>query len=644
MKSIAFSLFLVAAHSFVLADQDLPDHATKVIGNDAYVFPAVETRFIDSSRVIAVGRYEAAIVDVHTGAVTRLTEKLDQPNSERIVAQSVIGGSRYLVTPVYSADETLFVIRDLTATEPSATKRVTCEDRIREFGLSDDGKCLAIYHPRRQSIELYATQTGELLDRQVVPLSGRPVTQLQFVNQGNAILFRQKSPTGEGIRVYVHDYTANREFGNEIASFDSPRFLRRIVPTAAQNSVLFWDGSREITLFDFMSASTVAAVELPVSPTFANLSSDKKKLVTCGASNWFQLWDISDPQQPVVAREIDAGSRPRSVALSADNSTIVASVAGRVRFWDTKTGDELHAPDNQATGPIAAIAISPDQTKVATADHRGRCQLWDLRTGKPIRLLDKKRGRIGQDPWVGPQFLRFSTDGTKVLGGSSDAHNVVNLWDASTGGVIRSFAGHRWPIMGVAWSPDGEIVASTSRDKTMRVIDMRGNLLHTFEDATMSPVFFPSGDKIIASGNYGSCRQLKVFDLKKGRRSLTLFKAGSPTRVGGTAISTDGKQVAASFQGGQVQAWNTKNGELIFDVKLGAWHPHRFGSVAFSHNGQTLAAAVGTNSVFLLDPKTGQVKHELLGHRGPVIALAAGKDLLVSAGDDHRVIVWQIPK
>ena len=94
---------------------------------------------------------------------------------------------------------------------------------------------------------------------------------------------------------------------------------------------------------------------------FADLSSDNKKLVTCGASSLFQLWDISDPQQPVVAHEIDAGTRPASVAFNADSSKIVASVGGKVRFWDTGSGQEIAAPANQAIGPIAAIAISPDQ-------------------------------------------------------------------------------------------------------------------------------------------------------------------------------------------------------------------------------------------------------------------------------------------
>jgi WD40 repeat protein len=52
---------------------------------------------------------------------------------------------------------------------------------------------------------------------------------------------------------------------------------------------------------------------------------------------------------------------------------------------------------------------------------------------------------------------------------SEAADKLVKLWDAYTGEVLRTLAGHTEGISDVTWSNDGEYLASASDDKTIRI-------------------------------------------------------------------------------------------------------------------------------------------------------------------------------
>ena len=85
-------------------------------------------------------------------------------------------------------------------------------------------------------------------------------------------------------------------------------------------------------------------------------------------------------------------------------------------------------------------------------------QLWDPATGEPLRTLTGHTDRV--------KGVAFSPDGRLLASGGA---GEVQLWDPATGEPLRTLTGHTSWVKGVAFSPDGRLLASCSEDKTVRL-------------------------------------------------------------------------------------------------------------------------------------------------------------------------------
>src|SRR5262249_17522319 len=90
--------------------------------------------------------------------------------------------------------------------------------------------------------------------------------------------------------------------------------------------------------------------------------------------------------------------------------------------------------------------------------------LWECFSGKERLRLDGHPGQI--------QGLAFSPDGRLLASTTCENVDVIRLWDVSEGKLLGKIEGHCGPINSVAFSPDGKTLASASADTTVLLWDV----------------------------------------------------------------------------------------------------------------------------------------------------------------------------
>jgi len=160
------------------------------------------------------------------------------------------------------------------------------------------------------------------------------------------------------------------------------------------------------------------------------------------------IWWDTLTWQPVRSFEVESPV----TAVSPDGRLLaVGTGTGAVRWLDGETGELLATPSTAHHSRVAQIALSREGTQAVSVSDEGTVAIWDLSSFQPIDVF---RGHM-----LGAHGVALSPDGMR-LATSSNGREAVKLWDLSTRRELIMLAGQGSSFGDVAFSPDGRWLAA----------------------------------------------------------------------------------------------------------------------------------------------------------------------------------------
>jgi cytochrome c len=245
--------------------------------------------------------------------------------------------------------------------------------------------------------------------------------------------------------------------------------------------------------------------------------------------------------------------------------------------------------------------------RAATAGADGRIAIWTAGNAQPDAVLEGHTAPIAA--------LAVSPDGTTLASASWD--QTVRLWPLA-GGAPRVLDGHTQNVNGVAFAPDGGTLVSVSYDQSLRIWPLAGSTstVVVAMPVPLNAVAIGSDGEIAAGGADGRLYFLKADGSRAGE------VAAGPRPVIAIATSPDGALVAAAGIGGTVAVIDRKTRDLartLVGPGLPVW------SVAFLPDSRTLLTGGADNIIRRWNAVTGEpVDPLLLEKQGDPLAAYAG--------------------
>ena len=356
------------------------------------------------------------------------------------------------------------------------------------------------------------------------------------------------------------------------------------------------------------------------------------------------LLSPSDPTQPLVVSTLPPPTLPPQEELisgSAVNSTKSAIASQSSQVNASTTRKQSHPLIKIGVSIASAIAFT-----VGIYYFQKTHSLWE--EAQKIALENTLPGHAS-----GVTSVVLTPDGQILASSSLD--KTIKIRNLHTKEVLHSLAGHTSGVLSLAITSDGKTLVSGSNDKTIKVWNLgTGQLLRTLNghsDYVNCLAISPDGRTLVSGSND---KTIKVWNLGTGQLLRNLETQGSTNEVGAVAISQDG-QTLLSSDSSDIKLWNLSTGKFLRTLE---GHNFPVRTIVMSSKGEIVASGSLDGSAKLWNLKTGELLNNFPHGSGeptqsattePIegvyaVAISPDGQTLVtgSGGNENGIKIWNV--
>jgi WD40 repeat protein len=508
---------------------------------------------------------------------------------------------------------------------------------VEKIAYSPDGKTLYSAGGTENTVRVWDAASGKPL-RVLKGFRGGMIDAVAVSPDGRQLLTGDASG-GVSLREAASGKVLRRLDGHRVTVTDfafSPDG-KRAVTASADRTLKLWElaSGRELRTY-------TGHAEKVTSVSFV---AGGKQILSSSEDRSLALWDTETGK--VIHNMAGHRDSVRWAAVSPDGKRAVAALRdASLHQWDLGSGKEIQGMSGH-TWEASGLVVSADGRRVATHAPTGTVKQWDLATGRFQQVVFGPRNTDAQD--ISELNGRLSSGAKRTIA-SPDLRVIEregDFLDATSGATLRTYCRNCPTSYHKAFSPDGRTLAHVQKvhgSATDERITILFDVASGKERARLAQpgnlhgiAFSPDGALLATVAND---ELIRLWDVASGtlRTSLDGRKDGERrSSLGGlVAFSRDSRTLATTHEK-RITLWDVASGRKLKSLPdVGhAW------ALDFSPDGRYLAQA-GWDKLDVWDIVTGQRVQTLPGHLNAVNDVRYTPDgrRIVSAGSDGTLRLW----